>query len=83
MNGEVEEIKNSTHNEMTHARAMWDKCELQNRLLQYHIEIQIDICIIVALPPIRLSLNERCPSVRRSELLRPSSLLHRSPLSYC
>ena len=27
MNGEVEEIKNSTHNEMTHARAMWDDCE--------------------------------------------------------
>ena len=26
MNGEVEEIKNSTHNEMTHARAMWE-CE--------------------------------------------------------
>ena len=29
MNGEVEEIKNSTHNEMTHARAMWDECELE------------------------------------------------------
>ena len=29
MNGEVEEIKNSTHNEMTHARATWDECELE------------------------------------------------------
>ena len=27
MNGEVEEIRNSTHNKMTHARAMWDECE--------------------------------------------------------
>ena len=29
MNGGVEEIRNSTHNEMTHARAMWDECELE------------------------------------------------------
>ena len=29
VNGEVEEIKNSTHNEMTHARATWDECELE------------------------------------------------------
>ena len=27
VNGEVEEIRNSTHNEMTHASAMWDECE--------------------------------------------------------
>ena len=27
VNGEVKEIKNSTHNEMTHARAVWDECE--------------------------------------------------------
>ena len=27
MNGEVEKIKDSTHNEMTHARAMWNECE--------------------------------------------------------
>ena len=27
MNGGVEEIRNSTHNKMTHARAMWDECE--------------------------------------------------------
>ena len=27
VNGEVEEIRNSTHDEMTHARAMWDECE--------------------------------------------------------
>ena len=29
MNGEVEEIRNSTHNEMTDARAMWGECELE------------------------------------------------------
>ena len=27
MNGEVEEIRYSTHNEMTLARAVWDDCE--------------------------------------------------------
>ena len=27
VNGGVEEIRNSTHNEMTHASAMWDECE--------------------------------------------------------
>ena len=29
MNVEVEEIRNSTDNEMTHARAMWDERELE------------------------------------------------------
>ena len=29
MKGDVEEIRNSTHNEMTHVRAMWDECELE------------------------------------------------------
>ena len=29
VNGEVEQIRNSTHNELTHARAMWDECELE------------------------------------------------------
>ena len=27
VNGEIEEIRNSTHSKMTHARAMWDECE--------------------------------------------------------
>ena len=34
------------------------------------------------LPPIRHSSNDRCLSVRQNEVLRPSSLLHRSLLSY-
>ena len=29
VHGEVEEIRNRTHNKMTHARAMWDECELE------------------------------------------------------
>ena len=37
---------------------------------------------VFPLPPIRHSSNDRCPSVRRNELLRPSSLLNRSPLFY-
>ena len=39
-------------------------------------------CLCGALPPIRHSSNNRCPSVRQNELLRATSLLHRSPLSY-
>ena len=35
-----------------------------------------------ALSSIRHSSNDRRPSVRQNELLRPSSLLHRSPLIY-
>ena len=49
---------------------------------QYHLGIQLDLCIFGALPPIQHFSNDRCPSVRRNELLRPSSLLHRSPVSY-
>ena len=29
MDGGVEEIRSNTHNKMTHARAMWDECELE------------------------------------------------------
>ena len=29
VNGGVEEIRNSTRNEMTHAHATWDECELE------------------------------------------------------
>ena len=35
-----------------------------------------------ALPPIQHFSNDICPLVMQNELLRPSSLLHRSPLSY-
>ena len=54
----------------------------QNRLLQYHLGVQPDLCIVGALPPIQHFSNDIYPSVRRNEILRPSSLLHRSPLSY-
>ena len=55
---------------------------LSNRLLQYHPGVQLDLCIFGALPPIQYFSNDICLSVRRNELLSPSSLLHRSPLSY-
>ena len=29
MNGGVDEIRSNAHNKMTHARAMWDECELE------------------------------------------------------
>ena len=53
-----------------------------NRRLQYHLGVQLDLRIFGALPPIRHSSNDICPSVRRNELFHPSSLLHRLPLSY-
>ena len=52
----------------------------KNHLLQYHLGVQLDLCIFGALPPIQHFSNDICPSVMQSELLRPSSLLHRSPL---
>ena len=55
----------------------WILRMIQNHLSQYRLGVQLDLCIFDALPPIRHSSNDRCPSVRR-----PSSLLHRSLLSY-
>ena len=60
----------------------WILHKIQNHLSQCRLDVQLDICIFGALSPIRHSSNDRCPSVRPNELLRPSSLLHRSPLSY-
>ena len=60
----------------------WILHRIQNRLLQYHLGVQLDLCIFGALFPIQLSLNDICPSLRQNELLHPSSLLHRSLLSY-
>ena len=60
----------------------WILHKMQNHLSQYRLGVQLDLCIFGALPPIRHSSYDRCPSVRQNELLRPSSLLHRSPLIY-
>ena len=49
---------------------------------QCHLGVQLDLCILGALSPTQHSVNDICLSVRRNELLCPSSLLHRSPLSY-
>ena len=58
----------------------WILRKTLSRLLQYHFGVQLDLCIFGALPPIQHFSNDICPSVRRNELLRPTSLLHRSPL---
>ena len=43
---------------------------------------QLDPCILGALSPIQHFSNDICPSMMQNELLRPTSFLHRSPLSY-
>ena len=58
-----------------------DPCSA-SRFLLCHLGVPLDLCIFGAFSPIRLSLNDRSPSVMQNELLRPTSLLHRSPLSY-
>ena len=54
------------------------------RIVFYNITSEYNSTFVFfgALPPIQHFSNDRCPSVRRNELLRPSPLLHRSPLSY-
>ena len=59
----------------------WIVHKIQNHLSQCGLGVQLDLCIFGALSPIQHFSSDRCPSVRRNELLRPSSLLHRSPLS--
>ena len=58
----------------------WTLHKSPNRLLQYHLGVQLDLCIFGVLSPIRHSSNDRCPSVRQNELLCPSFLLHQSLL---
>ena len=60
----------------------WILHKTLSRLSQCRLEVLLDLCIFGALPPIQRFSNDRCPSVRQNELLRPSSLLHRSPLIY-
>ena len=60
----------------------WILRKTLSRLLQNRHGIQLDLWFVGALPPIQQFSNDRCPSVKQNELLRPSSLLHRSPLSY-
>ena len=67
--------------EMLKILVQWILHKTPNRLLQFHLGVQLDLCIFGALSPIRHSSDDRCPSVRQNELWRPSSLLHRSPLS--
>ena len=59
----------------------WILHKNQNYLLQYHRGAQLDLCTFGALSPIQHFSNDICPSMMQNELLRPTSLLHRSPLS--
>ena len=68
--------------EMLMIPVQWIPHKIQNHLSQCRLGVQLDLCIFGALSPIRHSSNDRCPSMRRNELLCPSSLLHRSPLIY-
>ena len=56
----------------------WMLHKTLNRLWQCHLGVQLNLCIFRALSPIRHSSNDICPSMTQNELLRPSSLLHRS-----
>ena len=60
----------------------WILRKTQNRLLQYHLGVQLDPCIFGALSPIQHFSNDRCPSMKRSVLFYLLFLLHRSPLIY-
>ena len=68
--------------EMLMIPVQWILHKIQNHLSQCRLGVQLDFRIFGALSPIRHSSNDKCPSVRQNELLRPSSLLHRSPLIY-
>ena len=68
--------------EMPMNLVQWNLREALNRLLQYHLRVQLDLCILGALPPIQHFSSDMCPLMMQYELLRPTSLLHRSPLSY-
>ena len=58
----------------------WILHKILNGLSQYHLGVQLDLCIFCALPPIQHFSNDRCPSVTQNEHFCPYSLLLRSPL---
>ena len=60
----------------------WILHKIQHHLSQYHPGVQLGLCFFGALSPSRQSSNDRCPLMMQNEFLRPSSLLHRSPLFY-
>ena len=60
----------------------WILHKTPNRLHNITSEYNSTFVFFGALPQIQYFSNDTFPSVRRNELLRPSSLLHRSPLSY-
>ena len=70
-----------------HLWCWWSLCSeycIRSRIIFHNVSSKHNSSsvFLVLLSPIQHSLNDRCLSVRRNELLRPSFLLHRSPLSY-
>ena len=68
--------------EMLMTLVQWILHKTLNRLAQYRLGVQLDLCIFGALPPIQHFSDDICQLMMQNELLRPSSLLHRSPLIY-
>ena len=67
--------------EMLVTLAPWILHKIQNHFSQYHLGVQLDLCIFGALPPTHHFSDDICPSMMHNDLLRPTSLLPRSPLS--
>ena len=68
--------------EMLKILVQWMLHKNQNCLLQYHLGVQLGICISDVLPPKQHFSDDRCPLMMQNELWRPTSLLHRSHFSY-
>ena len=60
----------------------WILLKNLNHLWQYYLRVQLDLCTFCASPPTQQLSNDICPLMMQSELLHPSSLLHRSPPFY-
>ena len=54
--------------EMLKILVQWLLHKILNRLLQYHHEVQLDLCIFGALPPIQHFSDDRCPFMMQNEL---------------
>ena len=68
--------------EMLKIFVQWILRKNLNRLLQYQHGVQLDFCIFGVLPPIQHFSDDICPLMVQNEFVRPTSLLHRSLLSY-
>ena len=65
-------------------RSLFSEHCIRTRVVFYNITAENNSTFVLLVLCLQFSIfpNDICPSVRRNELLRPSSWLHRSPLSY-